>query len=83
MMDQFDDYGIPILLGFGFFLIFSLLGITLYGELITEKVCLVKTNWKCTKSHTESHPYFIKVVGKVTVPQTTMTTVCDKYERKQ
>lgn len=43
---------------------------------------LKKDDWVCTKFHREASTYYI-TVGKVLLPQTTTTEVCDQWTRKE
>ena len=56
---------------------FLVVGAIVYHAVFSEKIHLIKHQWHCTASHTETRP---TLIGKVMVPQT--TTVCDRYERR-
>lgn len=62
------------LLGGALIVLICLMGVMLFSE----KIPLMKSDWKCTASHTEKS--FI-MAGKIMVPTT--KTVCDRYERKK
>lgn len=42
---------------------------------------LVKDQWHCTESHSQTYTSFI-MVGKVMVPQVHTRQVCDQYNRR-
>lgn len=58
-----------------------LIGYAFYHDMTSPTFSLKKDSWRCTASHNESSTYFIQA-GKVMVPQTTNSTVCDQWSRR-
>jgi hypothetical protein len=81
-----DDWIEKSLMGCLFFCLAALLGIIIvagvaaYQELGRPTFDLKKDDWSCSENHVESYTTLI-MVGKVMVPQTHVSTVCDNYRR--
>lgn len=53
----------------------------IYSNATVETFSLRKDSWECTATHPETHSS-VMLVGKVMIPQTSSTVVCDNYKRK-
>ncbi len=47
----------------------------------SDSFSLRKDSWECTANHHEAHSS-VMLVGKVMIPQTSSTVVCDNWKRK-
>ncbi len=57
------------------------IGYIIYDNTTVETFSLRKDSWECTANHPETHSS-VMLVGKVIIPQTSSTVVCDNWKRK-
>lgn len=84
MIEWMADKIIGTMAVLGFLLVFiglPFLGYSMYIKYTSPTFTLDKSDWACSISHEESVTIMI-MVGKVLVPQTSHSMVCDQWSKK-
>lgn len=81
---KIDKYFIQDFAVYSFFALTGLSLAAIIGWIIfSDKITLIKSEWKCTSSHIEESITMINAGNNVNVPVFQQHKICDRYEKSK